>query len=139
MFYKIPKAFKKCFCYRLNHFSAFIHYLKMWIIHHSHLCNNWHNPDISVFNIWKLLLSTLNLSLNLTRFRIIPRLVTVIVDDMASLGEFYCSHIIRALQISSTTRNLVLRFKRWSKERRVSYEILTNVPFRVALIEEFDP
>mgnify|MGYP005813699507 CR=1 FL=1 len=32
--------------------------------------------------------------------------------DMASLAEDYCSLIIQASQFSSTTRNLVLRFKR---------------------------
>ena len=60
-------------------------------------------------------------------------------DDLASLVGDYYSLIIRALQISSTTRNLVPRFKRWSKERRVGYEILTNLPFRVALIEAVNP
>ena len=34
---------------------------------------------------------------------------------MASLAEVYCSLIIWASQFSSTTRNLVPRFKRWSK------------------------
>ena len=34
---------------------------------------------------------------------------------MAPLAEFYCSLITRASQFSSTTRNLVPRFKRGSK------------------------
>ena len=46
--------------------------------------------------------------------------------DVASLVEDYCSLIIWASQFSSTTRNLVLRIKRWSKGERSGYEILTN-------------
>ena len=34
---------------------------------------------------------------------------------MASLGVGYCSLVIRASQFSSTTRNLIPRFKWWSK------------------------
>ena len=37
---------------------------------------------------------------------------------MASLVEDYCSLIIRASQFSSTIRNLVPRFKGWSKGER---------------------
>ena len=44
-------------------------------------------------------------------------------DDMAPSTGDYCSMILRVLQISSTTRNLVPRFKRWSKGERVGYEI----------------
>ena len=36
-------------------------------------------------------------------------------DDVASLAGDYCSLIIRVSQLSSTTRNLVPRFKGWSK------------------------
>ena len=37
-------------------------------------------------------------------------------DDMATIrGGDYCSMILGVLQISTTTRNLVLRFKRGSK------------------------
>ena len=37
---------------------------------------------------------------------------------MASLVEDYCSLIIRASQLSSTIRNLIPRFKGWSKGER---------------------
>ena len=40
-------------------------------------------------------------------------------DDKASLEGDYCSMILGVLQISSTTRNLVPRFKRWSKGERL--------------------
>ena len=39
--------------------------------------------------------------------------------DVASLAWNYCSLNIRASQFSSTTRNLVPRFKRWSKGERI--------------------
>ena len=44
---------------------------------------------------------------------------------MASLGEGYCSLIIRASQFSSTTRNLVPRFKRGARGKEFGYEFLT--------------
>ena len=43
------------------------------------------------------------------------------------------------LQISSTKRNLVPRFKRWSKGKGIGYEIVANLLVLVALIEEVDP
>ena len=39
----------------------------------------------------------------------------IIVMTWQSLAGVYCSMIIGVLQISSTTRNLVPRFKGWSK------------------------
>ena len=39
--------------------------------------------------------------------------------DVVSLARNYCSLIIRASQFSSTTRNLVSRFKGWSKGERL--------------------
>ena len=39
--------------------------------------------------------------------------------DVAYLVEFYCSLIIRASEFSSTTRNLIPRFKGWSKGGRL--------------------
>ena len=46
---------------------------------------------------------------------------------MASLAEGYCSLITRASQFSSTTRNLVPRFKREVKGEGSGYEILGSV------------
>ena len=46
---------------------------------------------------------------------------------MAPLAEVYCSLIIRASQFSSTTRNLVPRFKREVKGEGSGYEILGSV------------
>ena len=43
-------------------------------------------------------------------------------DDVASLARNYCSLIIWASQFSSTTRNLVPRFKRGSKGERLLRE-----------------
>ena len=53
--------------------------------------------------------------------------------DVASLAKGYCSVTIRASQFSSTTRNLVPRFKSGTKGERSDYEILTN------LLEEVNP
>ena len=47
--------------------------------------------------------------------------------DKASLTEDHCSLIIRASQFSSTTRNLVPRFKREVKGEGSGYEILGSV------------
>ena len=41
-------------------------------------------------------------------------------------------------QFSSTTRNLVPRFKRWSKGGRFGYEILTDLLILGCLLEEVD-
>ena len=46
---------------------------------------------------------------------------------MASLAEGYCSLNIRASQFSSTTRNLVPRFKREVKGEGSGYEVLGSV------------
>ena len=58
--------------------------------------------------------------------------------DMTSLVEGYCSLIIRASQFSSTTRNLVPRFKA-RKGERFGYEILTDLLVLVAHLGEVDP
>jgi hypothetical protein len=47
--------------------------------------------------------------------------------DVASLAEVHCSLITRVSQFSSTTRNLVPRFKRWSRGESSCCEILTSL------------
>ena len=59
---------------------------------------------------------------------------------MASLAEGYCSLITRASQFSSTTRNLVPRFKRWIKGGKVL--VAKNLMSLLGLgcpFEEVDP
>ena len=59
---------------------------------------------------------------------------------MASLTKVYCSLIIRASQFSFTTRNLVPRFKRWSKGGKVL--VAKNLTSLLGLgfpFEEVDP
>ena len=53
--------------------------------------------------------------------------LTMMIMMTWPLAWNYCSMILGVLQISSTTRNLVPRFKRWSKGERFGYEILTDL------------
>ena len=55
------------------------------------------------------------MKLNLNRFLILSGISNSNRGDVASLAEVYCSLIIRASQFSSTTRNLVPRFRSGSK------------------------
>ena len=61
--------------------------------------------------------SNLNLDLNYVSDQM--RIGNSKNDDLISLAGDYCSLIIRASQFSSTTRNLVPRFKGWSKGERL--------------------
>ena len=58
---------------------------------------------------------------------------------MASLAEGYCSLITRASQFSSTTRNLVLRFKRCIKGGVLVAKNLTSLLGLGSPFEEVDP
>ena len=74
------------------------------------------------FNVWKLLLFALILNLWIQTGLNHREVYNSKSGDVASLAEFYCSLIIRASQFSSTTRNLVPRFKRGTKGERSLYE-----------------
>src|SRR3954471_21673026 len=71
------------------------------------------------FNIRKLLLFDLLLNLEFEWDLNQSEFSNNNSGDVVSLVEVYCSLIIRASQFSSTTRNLVPRFKGWSKGERL--------------------
>ena len=60
-------------------------------------------------------------------------------DDKASLEGDYCSLTIGVLQISSTTRNLIPRFKREVKGKVRVKKFLGVFLVLVVLLEEVDP
>ena len=83
------------------------------------------------FNVWKLLLFALILNFWIQTGLNHREVYNSKSGDVASLAEFYCSLIIRASQFSSTTRNLVPRFK-----RGVRGEVLVIL---MDLLEEVNP
>ena len=64
--------------------------------------------------------------MNLNRFEL-SEFININRGDVAPLVEGYCGLIIRASQFSSTTRNLVPRFKRLSKGKDVVTKILSSL------------
>ena len=68
---------------------------------------------VCIFEDAKNLTCNLNLNLTLIFGQVAICIVTMITKP--PLGGVYCSMILGVLQVSSTTRNLVPRFMRWSK------------------------
>ena len=106
----------------------------MLVHYHKYFWNICHSLYILVFkfeNFWCLPLIKIWIRIGLNyRGSINSNRV-----HMALLTEFYCSLIIRASQFSSTTRNLVPRFKRWSKggkcwQRKPNESSRSWLPFR---------
>ena len=83
-----------------------------------------------VLNFEKLLLFDFISILNFERDLNHRKTININHGDVASLAEGYCSVTTRASQFSSTTRNLVPRFKRQSKGERSGYDISNGPPRR---------
>ena len=75
-----------------------------------------HTLNILVFMFGKFEFLTLNLSLNMNSDLDQVSISNSSVDDMAPSTGDYCSMALGVLQISSSTRNLVPRFKWGIKE-----------------------
>ena len=86
----------------------------MWFLPHNYLRNIWFTPNILVL-IFENFYCLLDFEFELELFLDHREINNSNRGDVASLAWNYCSLIIRASQFSSTTRNLVPRFKRWSK------------------------
>ena len=84
----------------------------MCLLHHNYRCNIWQPPNIFVLTFENFGCLSLIHFFEFAMFLNYHLISNSNIDDMASSREFYCSLIIRALQISSTIRNLVPRFRR---------------------------
>ena len=71
------------------------------------------------FLVWQIRIFDFRLDLNLNCDLDQVKISNIKCDDMAPLTGDYCSMTLGVLQISSTTRNLVPRFKGWSKGKRL--------------------
>ena len=110
----ISKALNNCICYCFIHFRVFKHFIKVWFLHHNYLCIIWLTPNIFVliFEIFYCLLDFEFERESVSNYREISNYKR---GDVASLAKDHCSLITRASQFSSTTRNLVPRFKRGAR------------------------
>ena len=80
-----------------------------------------------LFKFLKTFIIDINLNLNFETVSNHRKVNNSNRGDVAPLARDYCSLIIRASQFSSTTRNLVPRFKRWSKGGSCGCEILMDL------------
>ena len=98
----------------------------MFVLHQYYLWIIGHIRNIFSFKTWKLLWFGFSLNLNLNSVWINTCLINDNRGDVAPLAWGHCSLIIRVSQISSTTRNLVPRFKRGVRGK-AGYDILTDL------------
>ena len=106
-----PFVFSFIISFLFKSFNPFSHFIKICLLHYNYLCNIRQPPNNFILNFenfycfhqfefWIWTVSNYCEDSNSNR------------DDVPWLAWDYCSKIIRALQISSTTRNLVPRFRR---------------------------
>ena len=125
-FYSLEKHFKLLFWPCFNYFWAFKYLIKCWLVYVNYLENICNPTNILSFKFWRKQFDM--------QFEFEFEFVLEQSDDWQtncetwqSLAGDYRSLIIRASQISSTTRNLIPRFKRWSKGESSGYKILSSL------------